>query len=1266
MQNMAPTLRYLFVLLFVGMAGTAFAQSGEIKGTVLDDNNEPVIGAIVQVLQGGISRGGAATDFDGNYSVKPLAAGRYDVRISYSSYKTHLTTGVVVSPDQTTEVNARLEVNLTELDAVTVTAYKIPLVDKYAPGGSTAIGAEEMEKMPTRTTDGVASTAAGVYANPDGGLNMVGGRSEGTLYIIDGVQVRGGGGRNIAQNMVDQVQVLTSGLSARYGDALGGVINITTKGTPSELMGGILLERSVDGFGHNLANFSLLGPLFSKRIDGVKKPVVGFALGVDVLYDEDRRPVYGGNYVLKEEVLSELQARPLVAVSTPTGATAFRPAAEGVRIDDMVLEKKRTNAEVFEGRLNGKLDFQLSDNVTLTFGANMNYFKTRAWIRSWTLYTPDAMPTDEQFLGRGFLRLTQRFGRGTTETEEEGEDARKPLISNAYYSLQADYQKDYYSRDNRDHGRNLFNYNYVGKFYTDYETVYAPGVDDTTGLLGIVMVTDRLASGVRYERSELNPILANYTTQYFNEQPMLPTTLAGLRASGALLNGDMPPSVYATGHRGGFANVGTPLTFYQYRDYDQFAVSADASFDLQPGKTRHSIEFGLYYQQRTERFYGADAYPGFGGNIWQYMRQLTNQHISLDKGNPILLVNGQRYTREDYENGLVSFSPFDTIIYNHTANASAQSTFDRNLRERLGAAPTEFIDVDTYDPETFSLDLFSPDELLNNGDRFVTYWGYDYLGNRQTGQVNFNDFFTKKDEHGNFTREVGAFRPNYIAGYLLDKFQFKDILFNVGVRFDRFDANTKVLKDPYSLYEVRDLASARNEVANTFFGGHPSNMGSDYVVYVNTNESTRPTVVGYRDGDDWYDPYGRRVEDPGMLRQYSNGRDPQPLLVDPNVRITDSTFDPNSSFTDYKPQLNVSPRISFSFPISDVALFYAHYDVMVQRPTSSSVFASPADYYFMTNNDNRIINNPNLKPQKMFDYEVGFQQQLTRSSALTISGFYRERKDMIQIRPYLYAWPRTYYTFGNRDFSTTKGLTLKYDLRRTSNLMMKIAYTLQFAEGSGSGTASANSGGSTVVSNNGLMANFISAGLPDLRYAYPLDIDSRHNLAVNLDYRYFDNEGPMIGNTYIFQNMGANLIFRTRSGEPYTRYSLPAPQRTVLGQLNGSRYPWHYNIDLRVDKDFRIGMGTRKTEDGEVARDPFVINAFVLIQNLLNNRDVININGYTGRPDDDGYLTSPQGIVNGRNQTNQQAFMDHYLLLMMDPYALGVPRRINVGLQFNF
>src|SRR5206468_975439 len=147
-------------------------------------------------------------------------------------------------------------------------------------------------------------------------------------------------------------------------------------------------------------------------------------------------------------------------------------------------------------------------------------------------------------------------------------------------------------------------------------------------------------------------------------------------------------------------------------------------------------------------------------------------------------------------------------------------------------------------------------------------------------------------------------------------------------------------------------------------------------VYVNSNETQSPSVIGYRNGDDWYDPYGRQIEDPTALKAYSNGRDPQPYLVNKTTRIQDTTFDPNSSFTDYKPQVNVMPRIKFSFPISDVALFYAHYDVVVQRPRTG-YYATPIDYYFMEQNGNTIIQNSNLKPEKLFDYEVGFQQKVT-------------------------------------------------------------------------------------------------------------------------------------------------------------------------------------------------------------------------------------------------------------------------------------------------
>jgi hypothetical protein len=52
------------------------------------------------------------------------------------------------------------------------------------------------------------------------------------------------------------------------------------------------------------------------------------------------------------------------------------------------------------------------------------------------------------------------------------------------------------------------------------------------------------------------------------------------------------------------------------------------------------------------------------------------------------------------------------------------------------------------------------------------------------------------------------------------------------------------------------------------------------------------------------------------------------------------------------------PRISFSFPISDEALFFAHYDVLTQRPTGFSRM-DPTDYLFIDAR-NDYINNPNL------------------------------------------------------------------------------------------------------------------------------------------------------------------------------------------------------------------------------------------------------------------------------------------------------------------
>jgi outer membrane receptor protein involved in Fe transport len=1292
-QYMTRTLRYLFVLLFLGASSVAFGQAGDITGRVVDEKKEPVINAVVQAFDGGILKGTAVSDIDGNYDIKPLEPATYFLVVKALGFNDQKITDIVVSPDKTTGVNVAMEIKSNTLGAVTIVRYKTPLVDPYATGSNGHLDKDQIDHAPVLTTDELVALTPGVYQqsrrqDDRSGVSIGGSRSEGTLYIIDGVQKRGNYGTNLSQGSIEQIEVLTSGIPAKYGDVSGGVVNITTRGVSQNLLADVRLQHSIEGYNNNLVSFNLSGPLYKKTLaDKSKKPVLGFALGGDFYYDNDRYPSYIKTYVAKPNVLKNLYQNPLTIVSDATGNQIYTYSSEYVTKGQLNAVNNAPDNTTKEMRLNGKLDYQLNDNLSLTAGANFNYKNGN--YNNYNLasetFSLGSITPQQLYTGSGFIRFTQRFGKTATEKKDADSGPKSGTISNAYYTLQADYQRTYFLYQDGNYKNNVFDYGYVGKFNQNYIPNYLLSMDTATGRTGVVLQSTRNPSGVTYERSNMNPGLANYTSEYFNTVGTAPTSLSQIQASKGLVNGDAPALLYGLG----IDNVGSGLGYYEKRDFDQYSVTVDASFDLQLGKTKHAIQFGLYYQQRIERLFVSYANQGGTASIWNLMRQLTNTQLSLDKANPTFLINGQRYTKDQVKNGSIKPSPFDTIIYN-TISGSGQSTFDSSFRRKLGLDPkgTDYLNVDAYGPNFFSLGMFSADELLNSGNKYVNYYGYTYTGGTQSGNVTFNDYWHTKDANGNYTRPTAPYQPNYIAGYILDKFELKkDFLFNVGVRIDRYDNNTSVLKDPYSLlpeYSVSDNANLGTKTAVNKFNGNvtPSNIGGNYIVYVDQNPASTnaaaPNVVGYRSGNNWYDPYGKYVEDPSVLAaNYSNGRPIQPFIR-PNTtgatpKITDVNFDPSTSFTAYTPQVNIMPRISFSFPISDVALFYAHYDIYAQRPNTSGqsniAYASPATYYYLQQTANQIISNPNLKPEKTYDYEMGFQQKLTDHSAVTISAFYKERKDQIAIRPFIDAYPTTYYTYDNTDFSTTKGVSLKYDLRRVNRLRMGISYALQFVNGTGSSTSSGNGGFTTQISPNGLLQNFIEAGVPNLRYVQPLEFDSRHNIVANADYRFANNDGPEINGRHFLENSGLNLIGSARSGEPYTRYSVPDEvTHAVIGGINSSRLPWHYNVDLKVDKDFVLNFA-KKHKDGDVGikqKKQVDLNVFIYAQNVLNIEDVIGVYGYTGRANDNGYITSSYGIAKLPSQTSALSYQDLHQIAFNDPYHYNVPRTITLGLQFNF
>jgi outer membrane receptor protein involved in Fe transport len=547
--------------------------------------------------------------------------------------------------------------------------------------------------------------------------------------------------------------------------------------------------------------------------------------------------------------------------------------------------------------------------------------------------------------------------------------------------------------------------------------------------------------------------------------------------------------------------------------------------------------------------------------------------------------------------------------------------------------------------------MFSADELLNSGQSYVGYMGYDHTGKKLKSKPSFDDFFTQKDANGRYTRLKGAFEPIYIAGYIQDKFAFNDLIFNVGLRVDRYDANQKVLKDPYLLYE----AKTAKEVSN--LGTHPANIGEDYVVYV--DDVKNPTAIkGYRSGSTWYNSQGTEISDPSSIETSSGIA---PYLVNPDqVEVS------SSAFTDYQPQLNFMPRISFSFPISDEALFFAHYDVLTQRPSSGNIM-DPTDYFFIYTQGLNAINNPNLKSEKTIDYELGFQQKLSNSSSIKISAYYREQRNMIQAYRFSGAYPISYISYNNIDFGTVQGITLSYDLRRTGNIWLKATYTLQFASGTGSN------------SESGL--NLVQTGQPNLRTITPLDFDRRHAFTAVFDYRYGegkDYNGPKITRRIkgtdkvktilLLKNTGLNVSLNGGSGIPYSKSSTVVGTQVgqgsyqLEGQINGSRMPWQLRIDARLDKDIEIKTGKKGGKSGR----PLYMNIYLEVLNILNTKNILGVYRATGNPDDDGYLAASQFQASIKATTNEAAYRDQYAISVNNPYNYSLPRRIRLGVSLGF
>ena len=351
-------------------------------------------------------------------------------------------------------------------------------------------------------------------------------------------------------------------------------------------------------------------------------------------------------------------------------------------------------------------------------------------------------------------------------------------------------------------------------------------------------------------------------------------------------------------------------------------------------------------------------------------------------------------------------------------------------------------------------------------------------------------------------------------------------------------------------------------------------------------------------------------------------------LVNKRTLSNDIGEDTNLKQSKIKQQL--SPRIGFSFPISNEGAFHVSYGHFFQMPSFSKLFERPVDETMtpLLLEDARL-GDPDLEPERTIAYEIGLQQQLNYEFALDVTLFYKDIRNQLGLEAVKTADAVGYTRYVNRDYGNIKGFTLAFEKLRTGLFSGGIDYTFQYSKGS------ASSPDFLQLIEIATRLSGESVQFPE-RQILALDWDQRHTVNVNVSLTKPDN-------------WAISLIGKWGSGLPYSPTSVEQLQLPDRDFKNSARKPISYNLDVKARKQFKIGN--------------FNYSVFLRIYNLLDHLNENSVYSVTGRATENARLPGDQAIQLEMLQRGGQFTMDEW---DNRPSWYSRPRQVQMGLSMRF
>jgi outer membrane receptor protein involved in Fe transport len=278
------------LILFFILSTQVTGQTGSISGKITDKKTGESLPGVNVVLKG--TYYGAATDIDGKFNISSISPGTYNIEVSLIGYKSVQFTGYTIDAGKNKKIDIELEETVLTLGQDVVVVGEKPLMDVEETQSKRTLSKEDIDLAMVENITDLISQQAGVVQS-DNEIHIRGGRTHENAFLLDGVSVQDplagtGFGLQLSANSIEEVEVITGGYNAEFGQATSGVINVKTREGGTKFRGSISYKTDNIGsqssyhvFNTDIVEANLSGP---EPLSSIILPSIGIEIPGEVSF----------------------------------------------------------------------------------------------------------------------------------------------------------------------------------------------------------------------------------------------------------------------------------------------------------------------------------------------------------------------------------------------------------------------------------------------------------------------------------------------------------------------------------------------------------------------------------------------------------------------------------------------------------------------------------------------------------------------------------------------------------------------------------------------------------------------------------------------------------------------------------------------------------------------------------------------------------------------------------------------------------------------